>query len=187
MQGFQQYIDGTFEEGAARFDSIDPATGTVWAAMPEAREDDVDRAVKAAQHALWSGEWPAMTATARGKLLYRLADLVQSNARKLAELETRDTGKIIRETSAQIAYVADYYRYYAGLADKIEGATLPIDAHVPGLRELLRVHRAAALVATPGAGKTTRVPPALAADGAVLVLQPRRAAARAAACRSRRR
>jgi acyl-CoA reductase-like NAD-dependent aldehyde dehydrogenase len=127
MQRFQQYIDGAFEDGSGRFDSIDPATGNVWASMPEAREDDVDRAVKAAERALWSGAWPAMTATTRGKLLYRLADLVQANAGKLAELETQDTGKIIRETSAQIAYVADYYRYYAGLADKIEGATLAID------------------------------------------------------------
>jgi (Z)-2-((N-methylformamido)methylene)-5-hydroxybutyrolactone dehydrogenase len=127
MQSFEQYIDGAFEMASARFDSIDPATGAVWATMPEAREADVDRAVKAAEQALWTGAWPALTATARGKLLYRLADLVQANAPKLAELETRDTGKIIRETSAQIAYVADYYRYYAGLADKIEGATLPID------------------------------------------------------------
>jgi aldehyde dehydrogenase (NAD+) len=127
MRSFQHYIDGQFEDGSARFDSVDPATGAVWASMPEAREDDVDRAVKAAGRALWNGAWPAMTATARGKLLYRLADLVQANAARLAELETRDTGKIIRETSAQIAYVADYYRYYAGLADKIEGATLAID------------------------------------------------------------
>ena len=127
MQTFQQYIDGAFDDGSARFDSIDPATGAVWASMPEAREADVDRAVAAAERALWSGPWPAMTATARGKLLYRLADLVQANAGRLAELETRDTGKIIRETSAQIAYVAEYYRYYAGLADKIEGATLAID------------------------------------------------------------
>jgi len=127
MQSFEQYIDGAFEAGSARFDSIDPATGQVWASMPEAREADVDRAVKAAEQALWHGAWPALTATARGKLLFKLADLVQANAPKLAEIETRDTGKIIRETSAQIAYVADYYRYYAGLADKIEGATLPID------------------------------------------------------------
>ncbi len=127
MQNFQQYIDGVFEDGLAQFDSIDPATGKVWASMPEAREADVDRAVKAAEQALWNGEWPAMSATARGKLLYKLADLVQTNAQKLAKLETRDTGKIIRETSAQIAYVADYYRYYAGLADKIEGSTLAID------------------------------------------------------------
>jgi acyl-CoA reductase-like NAD-dependent aldehyde dehydrogenase len=110
MQRFEQYIDGAFEAGSARFDSIDPASGEVWATMPEAREADVDRAVKAAEQALWTGAWPALTATARGKLLYRLADLVQANAPKLAELETRDTGKIIRETSAQIAYVADYYR-----------------------------------------------------------------------------
>ncbi|GAA3066664.1 aldehyde dehydrogenase [Rhizobium viscosum] len=127
MQSFQQYIDGVFDDGSGRFDSVDPATGNAWASMPEAREDDVDRAVKAAERALWTGAWATMTASARGKLLYKLADLVQLNAPRLAELETRDTGKIIRETSAQIAYVADYYRYYAGLADKIEGSTLAID------------------------------------------------------------
>jgi aldehyde dehydrogenase (NAD+) len=127
MQRFQCYIDGEFGDGEARFESIDPATGRAWAEMPEAREADVGRAVEAAHKALYAGAWPKLTATERGKLLYKLADLVTANAQKLAELETRDTGKIIRETSAQIAYVADYYRYYAGLADKIEGAHLPID------------------------------------------------------------
>lgn len=127
MQRFQLYIDGTFQNGEARFDSLDPATGEVWAEMPEAREADVDRAVEAADRALYDGPWARMTPTQRGKLLYKLADLIAANAQTLAELETRDTGKIIRETSAQIAYVADYYRYYAGLADKIEGAHLPID------------------------------------------------------------
>jgi aldehyde dehydrogenase (NAD+) len=127
MERFQQYINGQFDDGSGRFESLDPATGMPWAEMPEAREGDVDRAVQAAERALWSGPWAAMTATARGKLLYKLADLVAANAPKLAEIETRDTGKIIRETSAQISYVADYYRYYAGLADKIEGAYLPID------------------------------------------------------------
>ena len=127
MQRFQHYIDGEFLDGEARFQSIDPATGDVWAEMPEARETDVDRAANAAEKALYEGPWSKMTATQRGKLLYKLADLVAANAQKLAELETRDTGKIIRETSAQIAYVADYYRYYAGIADKIEGSYLPID------------------------------------------------------------
>ncbi|WP_137154328.1 aldehyde dehydrogenase [Rhizobium sp. FKL33] len=127
MQRFQLYINGQFEDGGGRFASIDPATGEAWANMPEAREAEVDRAVNAAEAALWSGPWASMTATQRGKLLYRLADLVAANASRLAELETRDTGKIIRETSSQIAYVADYYRYYAGLADKIEGAYLSID------------------------------------------------------------
>lgn len=127
MQQFQQYIDGAFDDGSAQFHSIDPATGAAWASMPEAQAGDVNRAVKAAERAFLGSEWALMTATQRGKLLHRLADLVAENAARLAELETRDTGKIIRETSAQIAYVAEYYRYYAGLADKIEGAHLPID------------------------------------------------------------
>ncbi|MER9253543.1 aldehyde dehydrogenase [Mesorhizobium sp. M0598] len=124
---FRNYIDGSFVEVAATFDSIDPSTGAPWAKMPAASSDDVDRAVEAAHRALGSGTWPAMTATARGKLLVRLGDLVVANADRLAELETRDTGKIIRETRAQIAYVGDYYRYYGGLADKHEGSFVPID------------------------------------------------------------
>lgn len=127
MQQFQQYIGGEFSEGSARFESLDPATGAAWAMMPEARTADVERAVAAARSAFHGPEWAGLTASARGKLLMRLADLIAENAGRLAELETRDTGKIIRETSAQIAYVAEYYRYYAGLADKIEGAHLPID------------------------------------------------------------
>ncbi|WEX74494.1 aldehyde dehydrogenase [Sinorhizobium numidicum] len=127
MQSFQSYIDGKFTDGETRFESVDPASGRAWAEMPEAREADVDRAVEAAHNALYEGPWAKTTATQRGKLLYRLADLVAENAGRLAELETRDTGKIIRETSAQIAYVAEYYRYYAGIADKIEGSYLPID------------------------------------------------------------
>ena len=127
MDRFQHYIDGAFHNGTSTFESLDPATGRPWATMPMADAADVDRAVAAAHRAFVSGPWPAMTASARGKLLFRLADLVQAAAPRLAALETRDTGKIIRETSAQIAYVAEYYRYYAGLADKIEGAHLPID------------------------------------------------------------
>ncbi|WP_245523659.1 aldehyde dehydrogenase family protein, partial [Mesorhizobium sp. M8A.F.Ca.ET.167.01.1.1] len=120
-------IDGRFDEPSATFDSVDPSTGAPWATMPAASEVDVDRAVAAAHRALRSGPWASMTATARGKLLVRLGDLVAANAGRLAELETRDTGKIIRETRAQIAYVGDYYRYYGGLADKHEGAHVPID------------------------------------------------------------
>lgn len=127
MQKFQQYIGGAFSDGSAQFASRDPATGKVWAMMPEARADDVNAAVDAASAAFNSREWAGITASARGKLLLRLADLIAENAQHLAMLETRDTGKIIRETSAQINYVAEYYRYYGGLADKIEGAYLPID------------------------------------------------------------
>ncbi|MDP6969867.1 MAG: aldehyde dehydrogenase family protein, partial [Gammaproteobacteria bacterium] len=127
MQAFQQYINGQFSTASNSFESMDPATGKPWATMPEARTEDVNTAVEAAHQAFYSSEWSSLNASQRGKLLYRLADLISENAALLAQLETRDTGKIIRETSAQIAYVADYYRYYAGLADKIEGAHLPID------------------------------------------------------------
>ena len=66
MRHFQQYIDGQFEDAGATFPSIDPATGEHWAMMPEARSDDVERAVEAAHRALHVGAWPAMTPTARG-------------------------------------------------------------------------------------------------------------------------
>ncbi|WP_175864376.1 aldehyde dehydrogenase [Burkholderia cepacia] len=124
---FQLYIDGKFEPGAATFGSINPATAAVWAQMPEARTDEVNRAVTAAGRALTDPAWAGLSASARGKLLYRLADLVERAAPRLAEIETNDTGKIIRETSSQIAYVAEYYRYYAGIADKLEGSSIPVD------------------------------------------------------------
>lgn len=124
---FQLYIDGGFHDAEETFESLDPATEAPWAVMPAASAADVDRAVVAADRALWGGAWANMTATARGKLLWRLGDLVAAAAGELAELETRDTGKIIRETRAQIGYVADYYRYFAGLADKLEGRHLPVD------------------------------------------------------------
>jgi aldehyde dehydrogenase (NAD+)/betaine-aldehyde dehydrogenase len=127
LQRFQQYIDGVFEHAAEEFDSIDPSNGKVWARMPAASAEDVDRAVHAAHRALNEGPWANLTASARGKLLYRLAELIERDAPRLAELETRDTGKIIRETRSQIGYVAEYYRYYAGVADKIQGAWLPVD------------------------------------------------------------
>jgi acyl-CoA reductase-like NAD-dependent aldehyde dehydrogenase len=135
-KSFQQYIDGTFEDAGSSFDSVNPATGKVWAKMPAASSADVDRAVQAAHRALSAPAWADLTASQRGKLLYRLADLVAANASQLAELETADTGKIIRETRSQIGYVAEYYRYYAGLADKIAGAHLPVDK--PDMEVFLR-------------------------------------------------
>ncbi|MGF6595413.1 acyl-CoA reductase-like NAD-dependent aldehyde dehydrogenase [Paraburkholderia sp. GAS448] len=127
LKSFQHYIDGEFSEGADTFDSVNPATGAAWATMPAASAADVDRAVNAADRALFAPEWAGLTASQRGKLLYRLADLVAANAQELAQLETADTGKIIRETRSQIGYVAEYYRYYAGVADKIQGACLSVD------------------------------------------------------------
>jgi len=127
LETFQHYIDGSFSDAKETFDSIDPATGNVWAKMPKATESDVDRAVTAAHIAFTSGVWPTLNASARGKLLYKLADLMAANADALAELETRDTGKIRRETRAVIMYISEYYRYFAGLADKLQGAHFDVD------------------------------------------------------------
>ena len=127
MQLFQHYIGGEFSDGQGQFESIDPSTGAPWALMAEASVEDVNHAVEAAHDAFLAPDWAGITATARGKLLFRLADIIADNAQRLAEIETQDTGKIIRETNAQISYVAEFYRYYAGLADKIQGAHLPID------------------------------------------------------------
>jgi acyl-CoA reductase-like NAD-dependent aldehyde dehydrogenase len=126
---YRMFIDGEWveaERGQA-LDSVNPATGEVWARFPAASAADVDRAVRAAHRAMTEGPWVAMTATQRGKLLRRLADLLAERADAVAKVETTDTGKLIRETRSQIRYVADYFHYFAGAADKLEGATLPID------------------------------------------------------------
>ncbi len=127
MRTFQQYINGAFEDAQQLRESVDPATGTPWAMMPMASAEDVDRAVRAAHVALTQGSWSATRAGQRGKYLFKLADLFDANVDTLAQIETRDTGKIRRETSAQIRYIAEYYRYFGGLADKVQGATLPLD------------------------------------------------------------
>ena len=129
MKQYQLFIDGAWCDGATGqvMSSRNPATGAEWATFACAAPQDVDRAVAAARRVLDAPAWRDMTQTQRGKLLYRLADLIEENARHLGEVETTDSGKLLAETAAQTAYVGDYYRYYAGLADKIEGAVLPID------------------------------------------------------------
>ena len=126
---FQLYIDGSFCEGAggAVMHSQKPADGKNWASFACTDKQDVERAVVAAKRALDNPAWRDMTQTARGKLLFKLADLIEQHAGRLGELETQDSGKLLAETATQTKYVADYYRYYAGLADKVEGAVLPID------------------------------------------------------------
>lgn len=127
LEVFQHYVNGAFEDASDTFESLDPATGLAWAQMPMANESDVDRAVTAAHLAFTTGVWPTLNASARGKLLYKLADLMAADADVLAELETKDTGKIRRETRAVIMYIAEYYRYFAGLADKLQGAHFDVD------------------------------------------------------------
>lgn len=126
---YQLYIDGKWCEGSLgqTEQSINPATNRPWATFACATEEDVNRAVLGARRALNDPSWRDLSQTARGKLLYKLADLIESNAELIGRLETIDSGKLASETVNQVRYVSDYYRYYAGLADKIEGAVLPID------------------------------------------------------------
>ena len=84
-------------------------------------------AVKAADEAMWQGPWSKMTASARGKVMRKLADLVAANAERLAEIEVRDNGKLLAEMLGQLRYHPEWWRYFGGLADKIEGAVVPID------------------------------------------------------------
>ncbi len=125
MERFFNTVNGAQVPARASFESFDPYTGQPWALIPADGADQVDAAVAAAKAAFRG--WAGLTATARGKLLVRLADLIAANADRLAALETRDNGKLIAEMGAQCRYLPEWYRYFGGLADKIEGAVLPID------------------------------------------------------------
>lgn len=175
MQHFQLFIDGAFSEGAMgqTMCTENPATGTPWATFACAAPTDVERAVAAAKRALEDPIWRDMTQTARGKLLYRLADLIEENAEALGRIETTDSGKLLAETASQTKYVGDYYRYYAGLADKIEGAVLPIDKpdmHVFTRREPIGVVAAVVPWNAQMFLTATKLGPALAA-GCTVVLK----------------
>jgi len=126
---YQMYIDGQWVNAGSgeQFESHNPYTGKAWALIPRGGATDVDRAVRAARKAFTSGEWPKMNASRRGALLRKLGDLITDKAKFLAEIEVRDNGKLLAEMSAQTAYMAPWYYYYGGLADKIEGQVIPID------------------------------------------------------------
>ena len=108
------------------FDTYNPATGEVLARVAEGTAADIDRAVRAARAALESGPWSSMDAADRGRLIFRLADLVEANAEELAALETLNSGKTITDARGDVQGTANFLRYYGGWADKIEGRTLPI-------------------------------------------------------------
>ncbi|MDE0754256.1 MAG: aldehyde dehydrogenase [Woeseiaceae bacterium] len=129
LKNYQMYIDGQWvdAEGGDSFTSVNPATGEEWARIPAATAADVDRAVNAAHRAFTSGPWSTMLPTERGALLRNLAELMKKHSEMLGRTETVDTGKLFAETRWQAAYLSNYYHYYAGLADKVHGATLPID------------------------------------------------------------
>ena len=105
---------------------INPSSGKRLALAPEASTEDTDLAVKAAKAAFESGPWPETTAQQRGRLLFRMAELVRKNAKQLARLETLNTGKPIVESEMDMVDTATCLEYYGGLATKISGQTLPV-------------------------------------------------------------
>jgi acyl-CoA reductase-like NAD-dependent aldehyde dehydrogenase len=129
LKEYQTYIDGKWCEAASgkKFQTYDPYTGEPWALIPECDAKDVERACEAAWRAFDNGPWPAMTQTARGKMLRRIAGLIEKHAEHLAQIEVRDNGKLMSEMHAQTKYLPEWFYYYAGLADKIQGAVVPSD------------------------------------------------------------
>ncbi len=128
LKQYKMFIDGEWVDSDTKktFETLNPENNKPWAVVPEASANDVDRAVKAAQKA-FEGEWPKLLPRERGKYLRAIADKLRENAELLGEIETIDTGKLFRETKKQANYIAEYYDYYAGMADKVEGTVLPID------------------------------------------------------------
>jgi aldehyde dehydrogenase (NAD+) len=128
IQTRKMLIGGEWVDAASRssFDSINPYTGVAWARVPDGDAADVDAAVAAAREAL-DGPWGEMTGSQRARILRRLAAILEERAPLLAELETADNGKLLREMGGQTAYLPEWFYYFAGLADKLHGESIPSD------------------------------------------------------------
>ena len=128
LKKYKMFIGGEWVDSESKktFKSLNPENNEVWAEVPEASAKDVDKAVKAA-HKAFEGKWPNLFPRERAKYLKAIADQLRENSEILGKIETVDTGKLFKETKTQANYIAEYYDYYAGLADKVEGTVLPID------------------------------------------------------------
>jgi aldehyde dehydrogenase (NAD+) len=131
LEGSRQnlFINGAFvaHRSGQYIDSFDPTTGKPWYQFAEAGAEDVGAAVEAARSAFANPAWRRMTQTDRGKLVRRLAELVLEHADELALIETRDNGKLLKEMRAQMRAMPDSYTYFAGMADKLLGDTIPVN------------------------------------------------------------
>jgi len=114
-------------EDGRRFESIDPTQGAPWATVAEGTPADVDRAVRGAHETFWGAAWRSLSASRRGRLLMRLGDAIAENAERIARIETQDNGKLYREMVTQLRIVPDWLQYFGGAADKMQGATIPLD------------------------------------------------------------
>lgn len=129
MERYQLYINGAScdPDGGEWLTSENPFAGQAWAEIPRGRASDVARAVDAAHQAFTAGSWAELSASGRGLLLHRLGDRLAQEAPRLAEIEVKDNGKLYAEMSAQMNYLPQWFRYYGGLADKLQGSVIPLD------------------------------------------------------------
>lgn len=176
LKKYDMYINGEWTPSSEGqyFKSFNPATGEAWCEVAEGTAEDVDHAVQAAQRAFENSEWSKMTYTQRGRLVSKLGDLIADNVEELATFETTDNGKLIREMRGQLRYLPEFYYYFGGLADKIQGSTLPIDKpdmFVFTAREPLGVVAAITPWNSPLYLTTLKLAPALVA-GNTIVIKP---------------
>jgi acyl-CoA reductase-like NAD-dependent aldehyde dehydrogenase len=172
---YDMLIGGVWQaSGSGRcFTSHDPATGDAWARIPDGNRDDVAQAVDAAREA-FEGPWRALTASERGRLMLDLATLIEGRIDELAAIETRDNGKLLKEARAQVSALPRWYRFFGGLADKLDGRVPSFD--FPTVlnyitREPVGVVAALAPWNSPLVLSTCKLAPALAA-GNTVVLKP---------------
>ncbi|MBJ7593807.1 MAG: aldehyde dehydrogenase [Candidatus Dormibacteraeota bacterium] len=173
LEQVQLFINGHKVPSARKttFVSLNPATGQAWAEVAEAGLEDVDSAVGAARVAFDRGAWPDLTPTQRGLLIHRLGDLLRDHAEELAQLETRDNGKAIRQTRGEMAILPNWYWYFAGAADKLAGTTIPISGTLTAQTHLEPLGVVAAIVPfnSPLLLSAWKLAPALAAGNTVVI------------------
>jgi len=174
MQKYQVFYCGKWRDpdSGQWFDAVNPYDGAVWARIPRCNQADVDKAVLAARNAFESGPWPDLAPAERAALLYKAGDLLSEHAERIAEVETRDIGKRITESIPQIRYIANWFRYYGGLADKLDGRVVPMernDVFSYTLREPLGVVVAITPWNSPVMIAVWKLAPALAAGNTVVV------------------
>jgi aldehyde dehydrogenase (NAD+) len=176
MKRYSLYIDGreTAPHSDRWFDTFNPYLGEPWAEIAQGDATDVDAAVQAAHRAFTTGPWAGYTATQRGALLRKVGDLIARDAKRLAEIEVRDNGKLIAEMGGQLNYIPQWFYYFGGLADKVEGRVMPLDKK--GYfnftrREPLGVVAAITAWNSPLLLGTWKIAPALAA-GCTVVVKP---------------
>ncbi len=178
----QNYINGEFRDPSSNewIESINPWTNEPWAEFPSSTEADVEDAVTTASEAFVNSEWKDLPPTERGRYLFKLADELENWADEHAMMDVQDNGKPIKEMQGQHEAIPDWIRYFAGLADKIQGDTIPSrtgDKLIYTRREPVGVVAGITAYNSPALMATWKLAPALAAGNTIILKPPETAAA----------